>query len=336
MKRKIVFLIILLSVFTFTMVFNSSNIGAADVDSFPERDITLIIGYGAGGGTDLIGRQLAKNAEKFVDVNVNVVNITGGASVPSMTDLLSKKPDGYIVQLTTPVFCQYHHISEDIDWSYEDFTRIMNVGSDPFVISVNPELPWEDIDDLVEDAKNNPGKYSGAIVAPGVIWGDSLIAFVESVGIYDEVKIIPNPLGTAGCLQSVVGGHTDFLAVSAGEVFDHVKAGKLNLIGVSGDERNPNFPEVPTLNEQGYDVYPVSNFRGLIAPPGMDEAIKQKLHDIFKKAMEEQEFIDFMNGRGMQILYLSGDEYDNFLEEQDEWFGNFYENSQFYQDRAEE
>ena len=304
---------------------------AGAADDFPKRGITVVVGYGAGGGTDLIARVLAKNAEKHLGVTVTVVNKIGGASVPSMSELLKTKPDGYTLQLTTPVLVQYHHISNVVKWDYKSFTRIMNVGSDPYVIACNPSLPWKNIDDLVAAAKKEPNKYKGAIVAPGVIWGDSVISFVEDVGLFGKITIVPNPAGTAGCVKAVLGGHCDFLGVSAGEILDHVKAGKMRLLGVSGDKRNPNMPDVPTINEQGYNVYPVSNFRGLIAPPGVDPAIVKTLVDAFTKAVQEQEFVDFMNGRGMGILVKTGEDYDKFLEAEDGWFANFYKNSQYYQ-----
>lgn len=299
---------------------------------FPERGINMVIGYAAGGGTDLIGRILAKSAEAELGVPVTVINQVGGASVPSLTDLLNARPDGYTIQFTTPVPVQYHHISDDVNWSYKDFTTIMNVGSDPYVVTINANLPWENLQDLVDAAKSNPGTIKGAMVTPGVIWGDSVIAFVEGIDCYEEIVLVPNPSGTAGCITAVVGGHADFLCVSAGEVLDYVTAGQLKIIAVTGDERNGMFPDIPTAGEQGFDLFPVSNFRGLIAPPGMDPRIVEKLHNGFKAAMDSEEFTTYMKNYGMEKLYLAGDDYVDFLKTNDEWFGDFYSNAQFYKD----
>ena len=119
--------------------------------------------------------------------------------------------------------------------------------------------------------------------------------------------------GSAPTVQAVLGGHIEAFVASPPEVAPQVEAGKMKILAVMGDKRNPKFPDVPTLKEKGIDLS-VGTWRAIGAPAGTPDGAVKILHDAFAKGMQEQSFVDFMNSRGLTIRYLNTKELTDFVE----------------------
>ncbi len=294
---------------------------AASVQAaFPERSITIIVPWGAGGGTDAVARVLANEAEEFTDVSINVENRTGGGGAVGHGQGARANPDGYTVTLTTVELVIQPHI-EDVNYSYQDFRPIMQVNLDPAAVTVQADAEWDNIDELIAEAKERPGELLASGTATGGIWHLGKLALEAETGA--EITWIPSQ-GMAPAVTDLLGGHVDLVTGSPGEVTSQVEAGELKMLAVMAEERVAGFPDVPTLKEEGIDVA-IGTWRGLQVPADTPDDVVETLHDIFYKAFESEGFKTKMNDLGLGIIYRGPEEYAEFLKENNETFKELVE-----------
>lgn len=296
-------------------------LSAASVQAaFPEKPITIIVPWGAGGGTDAVARVLANEAEEFTNVSINVENRTGGGGAVGHGQGARANPDGYTITLTTVELVIQPHI-EDVNYSYDDFRPIMQVNLDPAAVTVREDAEWENVNELVADAKERPGELLASGTATGGIWHLGKLALEAETGA--QITWIPSQ-GMAPAVTDLLGGHVDLVTGSPGEVTSQVEAGELKMLAVMSDERVSGFPNVPTLKEEGIDVA-IGTWRGLQVPADTPDEVVEILHDIFYKAFESDGFQTKMNDLGLGITYRGPEEYAEFLEENNEIFKGLVE-----------
>ncbi len=296
-------------------------LSAASVQAaFPERSITIIVPWGAGGGTDAVARVLANEAEEFTDVSINVENRTGGGGAVGHGQGARANPDGYTVTLTTVELVIQPHI-EDVNYSYEDFRPIMQVNLDPAAVTVQADAEWDNVNELIAEAKERPGELLASGTATGGIWHLGKLALEAETGA--EITWIPSQ-GMAPAVTDLLGGHVDLVTGSPGEVASQVEAGELKMLAVMAEERVAGFPDVPTLKEEGIDVA-IGTWRGLQVPADTPDDVVETLHDIFYQAFESEGFRTKMNDLGLGIIYRGPEEYAEFIEENYETFGELVE-----------
>ncbi len=274
--------------------------GAAPAQDYPVKPITLIVPWPAGGSTDISMRAIAEVASKHLGQPVVVDNKAGGGgTVGPATMAATAKPDGYtIAQIPITVFRL--PLMQKTTWdATNDFTYIVHLTGYTFGVTSNAESQFKTWKDVVDYAKQNPGKVTYA--TPGA--GTSLHVGMEQIASQAGIKLTHVPFkGGAETNAAVLGGHTTLQADSSGWK-PLVEAGKLNLLMIWTANRSKNYPNTPTLKELGYPFVFDSPF-GIAGPKGMDGAIVQKLHDAFKKAIEEQAVIDMMAKYDMVPRYL--------------------------------
>ncbi|MFW6295452.1 MAG: Bug family tripartite tricarboxylate transporter substrate binding protein [Halanaerobium sp.] len=296
-------------------------LSAASVQAaFPEKNITIIVPWGAGGGTDAVARVLANEAEEFTDVSINVENKTGGGGAVGHGQGARANPDGYTVTLTTVELVIQPHI-EDVDYSYTDFRPIMQINLDPAAVTVQEDAEWDNIDELIEEAKESPGELLASGTATGGIWHLGKLALEAETGA--EITWIPSE-GMAPAVTDLMGGHVDLVTGSPGEVASQVEAGDLKMLAVMSEERVDGFPDVPTLKEEGIDVA-IGTWRGLQVPADTPDEVVETLHEIFYQAFESEGFQNKMKDLGLGIIYRDPEEYAEFLENDYETFGELVE-----------
>lgn len=296
-------------------------LSAASVQAaFPEKNITIIVPWGAGGGTDAVARVLANEAEEFTDVSINVENKTGGGGAVGHGQGARANPDGYTVTLTTVELVIQPHI-EDVDYSYTDFRPIMQINLDPAAVTVQEDAEWDNIDELIEEAKERPGELLASGTATGGIWHLGKLALEAETGA--EITWIPSE-GMAPAVTDLMGGHVDLVTGSPGEVASQVEAGDLKMLAVMSEERVDGFPDVPTLKEEGIDVA-IGTWRGLQVPADTPDEVVETLHEIFYQAFESEGFQNKMKDLGLGIIYRDPEEYAEFLENDYETFGELVE-----------
>ena len=283
--------------------------GPALAASFPSKTITVICPWSAGGGTDTILRGLAKQTEPFLGQNITVVNKTGGGGAIGHGAGIRARPDGYTVTMVT-----FEIISLPpqglVPFTYKDYDLLMRVNMDPAAITVPKDAPYNTIAEFVAYAKAHPGGIKVGHSGPGSVWQIAGGIFAEKAGI--DLTFVPHD-GAAPAVTALVGKHIQAVSVSPAEVQGQVEAGSLKMLAVMSDSRLPNFPDVPTMKEAGYDVS-FGTWRGLAVPKGTPAEVKKVLHDAFKKGMESETFLKFAKDSGLGLAYLPADAWGKDLE----------------------
>lgn len=291
---------------------------ASSAEEFPNKPITLVVPYSAGGATDAMFRDLAHAASKHFPQPIIVANRPGGSGSVAIAYMLQRPADGYTVNVIVPVLQRasyQHQFSFDV---VKDIKPVIQVGGLQYGIVVKPDSPFKNLKDLVEHARANPGEVS--FMSAGIGSGGHIYMqeIAEAAGGDIKFNHIPSK-GDADAAQAVMGGHVDFIAVTPGGWSSLVQAGKLRLLATLGEERSKRFPDAPTVKEQGYNVVHLTPL-GLGAHPETPDDIVQKLHDGFKKAIAEPTFIESMDNRENAIMYLGPKEYtaawaESYIEE---------------------
>lgn len=280
----------------------SAGAGAQD---YPTKPITLIVPWPAGGSTDIAMRAMAESASKVLGQPVTIDNKAGGSgTVGPATMAASAKPDGYtIAQIPITVFRL--PLMQNVSWDpAKDFTYIIHLTGYTFGVTTSAESQFKTWKDVVDYAKQNPGKVTYA--TPGA--GTSLHIGMEQIATLAGIKLTQVPFkGGAETNAAVLGQHTMLQADSTGWRA-LVDAGKLRLLMVWTSARSPNFPNVPTLKELGYPMVYDSPF-GIAGPKGMDPKIVAKLHDAFKKALEDPAVIATLAKFDMVPNYKNSEDY---------------------------
>ena len=275
---------------------------------YPTKPIHMVVPWAAGGGTDATARVLAKEAEPFLGVSIVVENKTGGGGAVGHSAIANGKPDGYTIGLSTVECIIQPHIQE-VPYSHKDMVPVIQVNLDPSAIIVPADSEWKTLDDFLTYAKAHPGElqYSGTGYAG--IWHIATLDLQGKTGT--EFTFVPST-GAAPAITELLGGHLDFVACSPPEVSSQVAAGQLRILAVSGNDRHPNYPDVPTMKELGYDVQ-TACWRGIQAPKGTPPEIVAILHDAFKQAFESEGFKKTMGNIGLGMVYRNSADFGTMI-----------------------
>jgi tripartite-type tricarboxylate transporter receptor subunit TctC len=287
-----------------------SSFAQGNADGFPNKPLRLQIAFPAGGPTDITMRQLADNAGKILGQPVVVENKPGaGGTLPAQA-LQTAPADGYMLaQIPLGVFRLPY--TTKINWDpVKDISYVLNVTGYAFGIVVPAESPLKSWTHFVGWAKANPGKLTygstGTLTSPHLT--TELIA--QQLGI--QLNHIPYK-GSADLMQAIVGGHIMAAADSTGFA-PQVQAGKLRVLNTWGEKRLEKFPDALTLKELGLDIVQNSPF-GIGAPRGTPPAVVKRLHDAFKKAMEEPSYVQALARYDMVPMYMSSTAYGKFAQD---------------------
>jgi tripartite-type tricarboxylate transporter receptor subunit TctC len=278
--------------------------------AFPARPIKLIIAFPAGGPTDITMRSLADNASRILGQTVVVENKPGAGGTLPAQQLQTTAPDGYtLAQIPLGVFRMPY--TTKMTWDpIKDISYVINVTGYAFGIVVPSNSPFKNWNDFVAYAKTNPGKLSygstGTLTSPHL----TTEVIAQKLGI--QLNHIPYK-GSAELMQAIVGGHVMAAADSTGFA-PLVESGKLRVLNTWGEKRLAKFPDAPTLKELGIDVVQNSPF-GIGAPRGTPPDVVKKLHDAFKKAMEEPSYVQALARYDMLPNYMDSAQYAKFAQD---------------------
>ena len=294
--------------------------GAPAEAAYPERPITIIVPWGAGGGTDATGRILASLMEKDLGVPVNVVNRTGGSGVIGHSAIATAAPDGYTLGVVT-VEIGMMHWQGLTDLTYKDYTPLALYNADPAGLQVRADSKWQTAQDVLDAVKADPGQYKASGTGQGGIWHLALAGMLQAAGVApDAAPWVPSQ-GAAPGLQDMVAGGVDIVTCSVPEAQALLEAGKVKSLAVMSDERNPAFPDVPTLKEATGLDWKVAAWRGIAGPKGLPDGVTQKLVPLLEKIWNGQEFKDFMAQRGFGLVWQGPDGFEQWMAESDESLG---------------
>ncbi len=297
-----------------------STFGAPAWAAYPERPVTLIVPWGAGGGTDATGRMIASLMEKELGQPFNVVNRTGGSGVVGHSAIATAKADGYTIGVAT-VEIGMMHWAGLTELTGEDYTPIALYNYDAAGFQVAADSPWETVQDAVAAIKADPGKHKSSGTGQGGIWHLAMAGLLDTAGISPDASPWVPSKGAAPGLQELVAGGVDIVTCSIVEAAALIDAGKVKSLAVMDTERNGAFADVPTLKEAADLDWQMAAWRGLAGPKGMPDDVTATLTAAFEKVWNSAEFQDFMKGRGFGLVWKPGAEFSEWMTSSDEALG---------------
>lgn len=287
--------------------------------SYPERPITIICPWAAGGGTDRIARALAVELSELLGVPVGVENRTGGGGAVGHMAGAQAAPDGYTITIVTLEIATMHWLGL-AEITYADFEPVALINADYAAINVRANAPWKTYIELHTYICKNPGQLLASGTAVGGIWDIARAGWLRAAGLdVNDVPWVPS-LGAAPALTELVAGGVDIVICSLAEAIPLIEAGEVRCLAFMGPERHPDYPDVPTLRDLGVD-WVIGTWRGIAVPKGTSPEIVRVLEQAVKKAVQSARFVDFMKKSGFGIKFLSARDFGLFMEEQDRTLG---------------
>jgi tripartite-type tricarboxylate transporter receptor subunit TctC len=280
---------------------------------YPTKPITLVIQYPPGGSTDLTARALANAARKYLGQPIICENKSGGGGTVGVALVAAKPADGYTIGVVTSSPTIAYHMGKLNFNPIDDLTHILRWGGYLFGTVVQADSPWKTLPELINHVKQHPKTVTYG--SPGV--GTPPHLAMEELSSLAGMQLLHMPYkGIAENNAALLGGHIDVVSDSSGWA-PLVDAGKFRLLATYGYQRSARYPQVPTLREAGYDMVSPGPI-GLIGPKGLPKPMVQKLHDAFKKAVDDPEFLAVMKSFDMSTLYLNSEDYEKFIRQDSE------------------
>jgi len=285
--------------------------GEAPAQDWPQRPVTLIVPFAAGGNTDGIGRATAQWLGDRLGQQFVVEN-RAGASGAIAAELVARAPaDGYTLFVAAlPQIAIVPAISTVRFDPVKDFAPISAIGTNPFVLAVNKDLPVRTIAEFVAYVRAQPQKLSYASAGVGSLNHLSMALFLKLAGI--DMIHVPYK-GNAPAMADVVAGHVPAIFTNLSDALPQAAAGSIRLIGVSSDKRAPQIPDVPTVAEQGYPTFKTLTWNALMAPAATPPAIIGRVAGEVALAAKDPAFAERLNRLGVDPLGNSPAEFATLI-----------------------
>lgn len=286
---------------------------SAQAQDFPTKPITLVIPFGPGGSHDLTARVVVSVTPTYLPQPVVIQLRPGGGGAIGSDQVAKAPPDGYTLLFGAPGPNSTLPAVEGRSHGPDTLVAVAKINESPVVLITRSDRPYNNLKELAEWAKANPGKLTHANTGP---WGASDVPMKQLMKDYGITgQIVPYD-GGGPALVAVLGGHTDTTFTLTAQSIPHIKAGKLKALAVMGKKRHPELPDVATSIEQGFNVtYTI--WRGILAPKGTPGPVIEKLATAFKKVTEDKSFQALVKKLGDEPGYLGTEEFSR------EWRAEF-------------
>lgn len=299
---------------TLAAVAAACSLGApvAQAQSYPSRPITMIVPWGAGGGTDATARIVAALLEKELGQPVNVVNRTGGNGVVGHSAIATAAPDGYTLGMIT-VEISMMHWAGLTQLAPKDFTPIALMNLDPAGVTVRADSNYKTLDDLVKTLRANPGKFKASGTGQGGIWHLALAGMLKDLKMdTNAVPWVPSN-GAAPAMNDLVAGGVEFVTCSLPEARAMIDAGKARPLAIMASQPAALYPNVPTLKAAAGSDWAIGAWRGVAAPKGLPADVQAKLGAAMKKIYDSKDYQGFMSSRGFGTIYADAKGFEQFM-----------------------
>ena len=292
-----------------------ASLATAALADYPDKGLTAINPWSAGGGTDSCLRAFTAALEKQLGQTVTVDNRTGASGVTGHEAIADADPDGYTIGMITFELATYKPL-DMFDYTYENYDPLCRVNTDAAGVTVNAK--WaadngiEDLAGYIAYCKDHPGEVRMGGSSSGSVWHIAGGYLMNATGI--EIRMITYADGAADAVKAAAQGEIEGVTVSLAEARSFIESGDLKCLGVMDTERNPadSFKDIPTCQEQGVDAVYVTQ-RGMALPLGVDDAIREKLQAACAAAIEDPDFVAAMASLGQAISYMNAEEYGAYL-----------------------
>ena len=312
MMRKLMVMLLVFLMSAVLCVSINLGVSGAQEDRFPSKPIKLLIREGPGGSLDVPVRALSKAAEKILGQPIVCVNFPGGGGTRVLTSLLKEKPDGYTLgTLAIGSIIQAH--VEKMEFKVpDDFTPIIKFQCHPGPIAVRKDAQWKSWKEFLDFARDHKGEIKIGV------WGSKSMVWLtmKQIEAVENVKFTYVPHASTGeAMTQVLGGHIDATTGSSAVMYSK-PGGELRTLLLFMDKRFKSLPDVPIAKELGYKgVLIEGGYSGILAPKGLPGPVLNRLHDAFKKAMEDEDYIKIVDKYMLSISHKNSEEYKNELKE---------------------
>lgn len=290
--------------FIVAFLFGLFTTGLAKAD-YPDRPITLVVPFPPGGSTDIHLRQIAKEAGEILGQTIITENRPGASGSVALTAVKGDKPDGYTLTVLVPTSLRLPLLQDMAYDPIEDFTYISMLSSYTYVVAVPAESPFESWQDVLAYARDNPGKLNygnaGTYASTHLVMEE--IAKAEGV----EWNAIPYK-GDGDQVQDLSGNRLDLGTPSIGGVASMVDGGKVRLLALLSDKRINRYPDVPTLPEEGTDIFAFVPY-GIVGPAGMDPKVVEVLAQTFKQVSQSEANKKLVSELGSEVVFSTPEEF---------------------------
>ncbi len=279
----------------------------AAAQDYPVDTVTLITHSSPGGGSDVFLRELSGFLAPVLGVNVVVENVRGGSGAAAMADLAQAPADGSRFYATTPTFI-YTSLLSNPEYTYRDLEPLVNFFIDPEVIYTAANSPYQSLDDVIAKASDGRGVWGAA--NPASLERQALEQLKTAAGV--NAGIVSHE-GGGDLMINVLNGTLDIGVGEVQELQSQLEAGEIRLLATFSDSRLDLFPDLPTVQESGYDVV-VRKFRGLAGPKGIPDDVVAAWEAAVQEVLASEEYRAVYEPNNLRANYIGHDDYVVFIE----------------------
>lgn len=285
----------------------AGGIPAARADAFPTRAVRLIIPYGQGTVSDRLGRLVATGLASTWGHSVVAENVVGAGGVLGVQTLARSPADGHTIGMIASNFAMNPAVHSTLTFDTErDFVPLVHLTYNVFAFVVHPSFPARTVKELIEQARARPRSIDFASSGTG---GSPHLA-VELFASLAGIQLTHIPYRSNGqAMTDLLGGQVPLMATSASTLLPHIKSGALRALAVSGANRSPLLPDVPTLAEAGVPGYDMKNWNGLLAPAGTPPAIADRIARDVSAIAKTPAFEEQVHAMGAEIELLQAPDF---------------------------
>jgi tripartite-type tricarboxylate transporter receptor subunit TctC len=285
---------------------------AAVAQTYPSRPITMVVPWGAGGGTDATARIVAAMMEKEMGQPVNVVNRTGGNGVVGHSAIASAPADGYTLGMIT-VEISMMHWAGLTDLKPTNYTPLALMNIDPAAVTGRADSPYKTVNDLLAAIKANPGKFKASGTGQGGIWHLALAGMLKDQKMeLSAAPWVPSN-GAAPAMNDLAAGGIEFVTCSLPESRALIDAGKARPLTIMANQPSGLYPNVPTLKTATGSNWAIGAWRGIAGPKGLPADVQAKIGAVLKKIYDSPDYQGFMQQRGFGVVYADAKGFEQFM-----------------------
>jgi tripartite-type tricarboxylate transporter receptor subunit TctC len=288
-------------------------VGSSLAQDYPKGPVQIVIPFGPGGLTDIFWRSTSDFMASNMKATIILVNKPGGGGVVGTSFAANAKPDGYtLVSANSDPLSMSPVFTPNVPYNPEkDITYIAKLAAFAFTIAVRGDSPFKTLEEVIAFAKANPKKLKTAVMGIGSTPHIILEVFNRDA----KIEITPVPFDSGGeSVTNLLGGHTDLCVVSLPSLKSHVLAGKARILAFCSPKRLPDFPEVPTMGEKGYQKSSIATGVGLAGPKGLPPAIVRKWEEAIDRTLKDPKVITIIEKLGGVVIdFKSGEGYKKEL-----------------------
>ncbi|WP_245807690.1 tripartite tricarboxylate transporter substrate binding protein [Halobacillus massiliensis] len=289
----------------------------------PQRPIEMVAPAGAGGGWDTTARtvSMVMEEEGIIDEDIGVVNKPGGGGAVGWAYIDRKQENPHYLFVGSPPLI-FIPLNGQSQLGYEDFTPIVNMIGDYAAFAVRDDARWDNLNELFDEMKKNPSEITVVgTSSPGSMDHMQFVKIAKAAGVdITKIKYVSSQDG--GALTQILNGSADVVSTGVAETVEQVRGGKIKVLGITAEERleGETLSEFPTAKEQGIDATFI-NWRGFFGPKGMTESQVKYYEEKFKEVSDSQAFDEIRKKYGWEEMYMTSEEYKEFLAEQNKELG---------------